>query len=284
MTLVIFRIIYIGVYGALVILIWDNRERLGRFLFFILAAVLLSSNFYIIYYKAVDIEKFFLSRQSVAIKEVISGNEFKISGFIKNKRSLILDGTGLPADGPGQENARLELEKLLDKQKVTIEFLPGVDYATEPWPILAYIDGEEINQRMVQRGFLLADETSAAPAEIIESPIIREEKDILEKVFRIWVILPLWSRYLIWAWWGFLGSNALARYLIFKRISGNPEKIAEAQVNLIMFMVIFLSAAYSTANSYFNKISIFPPIVCLGLTILMVGFFMKQTREKYGAQ
>jgi predicted Na+-dependent transporter len=67
-------------------------------------------------------------------------------------------------------------------------------------------------------------------------------------------------------------------------MAGNLEKKAEAQVNLILFIVIFFSAAYATANSHFNQISIYPPIICLGLIFLMLGFFMKQTREKYGFQ
>lgn len=244
-------------------------------------------------------DPWFLSSIEVSASEVISGREFTVSGWAHMERHIVLAGTRLPNTEEEQDAAKIELLKLLgEKKRITISFPQTVRRLPEPWPAIVISGGIPINEFMLRSGFLLSDGTTlgrTSATEMLEGKGNVAKKDALPDQSALRKHpreakepsktsnptpsetvsageLPTWVRYVLWILAGFFGATSLGM-VMNKRPLG-----------MTFLLLIGGLAIRSIVLSSQSGVTVWPPIICLIITILCAGgarVANKEFLEKY---
>ena len=212
---------------------------------------------------------------NLSVVEVLSAREFTVTGWAYLDRRIVLAGTRLPATKAGQDAAKLELLKSLGgKKRVTISFPRTVRHTPEPWPAIVNSSGVSLNIRMLASGALLSDGmplsstftiSGLLPAQKVIEPHVKKPGQSGQGTKS--GKLPTWLRYVIWIFAGFFGATSLGM-VINKRPMG-----------LTFLLLIAGSAIRSIIISFKSGATVWPPIICLIITVLFGGAGVKASEE-----
>jgi hypothetical protein len=187
-----------------------------------------------------EVRLVYLEHFKIRVKSVDGPNTFSVKIGLK-KIQLVLSGTIPPLEEARCQEAEQILRQRIEKKKVRLDF-PSKEIRN-PMPVVVFLDDGSINEIMIGKGLL----DSGAPPMASEPQSDRA--------------MPIAVRVIIWAVVGFVGASLLGQVLNGR---GMP---------LIFLLVIAALAIRSIVTSVQNDISLVPPVVCLGIIVLLGGYF-----------